>query len=150
MSVLSTRMCDDPEGHDWKACPHTMTSRRTIGLTEVLGPDVVALGTEHTLGLLRQELAINPVCDSDGTAHMLPPECEFVVHVERGRGSLSGTVRVMREGGFIDLAADPREGDCYIAVLSSPDAELDDLLAYSPEWTSERVQERLTLLRAAA
>jgi hypothetical protein len=74
---------------------------------------------------------------------MLPPECEFVVHRQCRTGSLvGGTVRGMRDG-FPDRAVKPREADYYTAVLASPDIDLDDLLAESPEWSFPRMQERL-------
>jgi hypothetical protein len=146
--MIDVRMCDDPEGHDWKTCPHTLTSQRTLGITEVLGPDVTALGAQRILDLLRQEIAINPASDSNGVAHMVPPECEFVVHVQHGTGSPGGTIRALSEDGFYDLVVAPQKGDCYIAVLSSPDADLDELLAGSPEWTPDLMQERLAALKA--
>lgn len=139
--------CVDPEGHNWKDCHLTLTAGRTIGLTEVLGPGVVALGPEKVAFLLSQEMAINPVSDSKGVKHMLPPQCKFLVHIQRGAGSLGDSVKVMIEGGFLDLASWPKEGDRYIACLSSPDTDLDELLADSPEWTDALMRERLPVIQ---
>jgi hypothetical protein len=120
---VTVRMCDNPDCGGWRKCDRMRLTRRTMALGEWLAPDV---SDDQIQRIFRQLLTVAPASDSTGLWHMVPPGTEYTVH--------KGAASVPDEG--------IREGVFCTAVYSGPDADLDDILAGSPEWTDELAAER--------
>ena len=126
------RMCDNPDCGGWGACDRIRNERRTMGMMEWVTPDESYAGDEdQILRVLRQELTVQQASDSKGVLHMVPP-AEFTVH--KGTSGLSASAM--------------QAGEAYAVTYSGPDRDLDDILADSPKWSMDLVQERLRALRA--
>ena len=91
-----------------------------MSLTEWLPAEVIALGEDRILSLMQNELAMSYATDSKGIRRVIPAGTEFTVH----KGTSGMEVRDSHLGRQV-----------YVAVYSGPDADLDDILADSPEWT---------------
>jgi hypothetical protein len=126
------RMCGNPSCGGWEACDRVRAGRRTMALRLTEDPGA---GEDLVLRLLRRELALSAPTDSKGTAHMVPPACEFTVH----KGWAGVRAEHVEEGR-----------ECFIAVYSGPDRDLDDILAASPPWSDDLARERIAALGAAA
>jgi hypothetical protein len=129
------RMCDNPECGGWNACDRIRVTRRTMASL-----NLVPAGADEWLvrRITLQSLAADCVSDTEGIRHAVPGNCEFTVHM--GHGGLPADQHYRVPGGF----------EACTAVYSGPDADLDDVLAGSPEWSPELMNQRLLTWPALA
>ena len=111
------RMCDNPDCGGWGACDRIRSERRTMGITEWLGPDVAMQSEDYILRVITQELSLSAASDSAGALHVIPPGTQFTIHTGHG-----------------GIPADKQQAgkEAYVVVYSGPDMDLDEILAGSP------------------
>ena len=123
------RMCQRPDCAG-VACPDSglPSKHRMIALAEAADSGVFA-DDDAVLRFMRQELALSGCSDSGGVMHHVPA-VEFTVHK-----------------GWGPWPVQPGR-DCYVAVYSG-EADVDEILAGTPEWSHDGMLERSGALTAA-
>lgn len=124
-------MCQNPDCKGWDMCPDMRRKdKRSMGIADHYDP---GLDEAIILRMFRQELALIGASDSTGVMHMVPDGCEFTVH--KGWGAIPTEKRT-------------EATECYTAVYSGPDMDLDDILAESPEWDHDAAMARTLAVTA--
>ena len=121
------RMCRHPDCEGATACPDAHLQRRTMGIRETVTAGVLA-DDDAVLRYMRQELVLSGCSDSGGVMHHVPAAA-FTVHK-----------------GWGPWPAQPGR-DCFVAVYSG-DADVDEILAGTPEWSHDGMLERFGALTA--